>query len=84
MSDYCVVQASIPETVNVEDRRLEIIEDIFDAISIKPLKGTANNGRISIEIVISELTLGESLEILEAIKEPLEITGPYFVVYGLI
>jgi len=88
MSDHCIVQISVKGNRNLEKMVSKIQSKVWDACSVKEVIGSrvyyTNVEWKTVEITISELTLGESLDILAKIKIILNISGPYFVVYGLI
>ncbi len=88
MSDYCVVQISVEANRNVSKMLAKASRCVWDAIGIREIEGSVvtigDKDWKQIEICISELDLGESLEILDKLKTVLNIKGRYFVVYGLI
>ncbi len=88
MSDYCQVRITVKANRNIEKMQKKANCSIADIIGVQE----AENSRYSyngtdykdILITISELDLSESLDILAKFKALFNISGRYFVVYGLI
>ena len=88
MSDYCSVSFNVRANRNLVKMQNKISHYVWDAIAIKEVPNSTfyvnNVPWMSVELVISELTLGESLDLLAQVKAKLNLTGGFFVNYGVI